>query len=237
MPIPNYNQLSLYEMINFKEASASVQLQSLNLDCLTKRQEGLLIKNADSLYIPGNRTEWFKLKKDYIEGFGDTANFAIIGASYGTRSAGVLDNFLVATLNNKSEWENSPSLIVPQSIAVFTVSLGLNHQEMDQVQALLSQFTTKDPLDLPYECTFGRGFRHQVDFWLQQSLVFELLGSGFVRVKQKARNTIILNVFRNADIGTIRSGFLEFIAYGEIYRLASVSHTQNYKRWHKHPFK
>ena len=171
-------------MVNFKEASASGQLQSLYLDCLAKRQEGLLIKNADSFYIPGSRTEWFKLKKDYIEGFGDTANFAIIGASYGTRSAGILDTFLVGALNNKSEWENSPSLIVPQFVAVFTVSLGLNHSEMDRLQALLSQITTKDVLELPFECTFGRGFKHQVDFWLRQPLVFELLGSGFVRVSQ-----------------------------------------------------
>jgi DNA ligase-4 len=236
-PIPKYIQLSPYEMINFKEAAAATQLQSLYLDCLTKRQEGLLIKNADSFYIPGNRSEWFKLKKDYIEGFGDTANFAIIGASYGTRSAGVLDTFLVGALNNKNEWENSPSLIVPYFIAVFTVTLGLNYREMDQLQALLQPNITKDSLDLPYECVFGRGFRNQVDFWIRQPLVFELLGSGFVRVSKKHCAPFFNIMLRNVVTGIIRCVFREYIASDESYHLPSASLTPNCKKWPNRRFK
>jgi hypothetical protein len=49
-----------------------------------------VIKGVSSAYVPGAEGLWMKLKWDYIEGFGDTATVAVVGARYGVRESGFL---------------------------------------------------------------------------------------------------------------------------------------------------
>ena len=84
-PIPNYIALTGISTVAFGKGSDEGQkkLRKLYAKAVVDRMEGLIIKNTAAPYLPGNRSEWLKLKKDYIEGFGDTAEFAVIGLSYG----------------------------------------------------------------------------------------------------------------------------------------------------------
>jgi ATP-dependent DNA ligase len=44
------------------------------------REEGIMIKNLDSIYVPNERKEkWIKLKPEYIDGIGDTLDLIILG--------------------------------------------------------------------------------------------------------------------------------------------------------------
>jgi DNA ligase-4 len=44
------------------------------------REEGIMIKNVNSTYVPNERkNKWMKLKPEYIEGLGDDLDLLIIG--------------------------------------------------------------------------------------------------------------------------------------------------------------
>jgi len=52
--------------------------------CIINNDEGLLVKQHDSVYIPEDRsTRWLKLKADYFEGLGDSLDVLIVGGYYG----------------------------------------------------------------------------------------------------------------------------------------------------------
>lgn len=66
--------------------------ETSNLDDITsffekaiaRNEEGIIIKQLDSFYVPKERsTSWIKLKGDYVEGIADTLDILIIGAYYG----------------------------------------------------------------------------------------------------------------------------------------------------------
>ncbi|KEY73852.1 hypothetical protein S7711_10132, partial [Stachybotrys chartarum IBT 7711] len=84
---------------------------------IAQRWEGLVLKGCDDPYFSFNRSKSFiKLKKDYIPGLGDTADFVIIGGSRDAREERELGigklwwtAFYLACVENKNEFECSNS--------------------------------------------------------------------------------------------------------------------------------
>lgn len=64
-----------------------------------------MIKDLDSVYTCSRRSwEWVKLKKDYINGLGDTLDVVPIGAFYGVgKRTGFYGSYLLATYNSDME--------------------------------------------------------------------------------------------------------------------------------------
>lgn len=82
-------ELVVRKTIRFDSPSGPKQLQEYLTRAFVKRWEGLILKPCHEPYFPTKlhakkkySSVWIKLKKDYIPGLGDTADFAIIGASY-----------------------------------------------------------------------------------------------------------------------------------------------------------
>ncbi|KAH7125058.1 hypothetical protein B0J13DRAFT_647263, partial [Dactylonectria estremocensis] len=84
--IPGRTDIGSREVINFSSFDAAERLSETFAQAITQRWEGFVLKGCDDTYFSFNRSRPFiKLKKDYIPGLGDTADFVIIG---GRRNAG-----------------------------------------------------------------------------------------------------------------------------------------------------
>ncbi|KAJ3564494.1 hypothetical protein NPX13_g7823 [Xylaria arbuscula] len=87
-----YAELVSRTAINASRSSAVPALRELFAQCIASRGEGLVLK-PDEPYFDFNRTSRrygccnIKLKKEYIQGWGDVGDFAVVGASYNAAKA------------------------------------------------------------------------------------------------------------------------------------------------------
>lgn len=108
---PGYIEFATVCEIDFRSPRALEFLRERFAHGIVQKWEGFVLKPCDGPYLDfvgGRRFEWIKLKKDYIPGLGDTADFAIVGGGYeagrgrerGVKGGG-LTTFFVGALRNK----------------------------------------------------------------------------------------------------------------------------------------
>eukprot|EP00803_Ostreobium_quekettii_P005909 evm.model.scf_59.10 EVM.evm.TU.scf_59.10 scf_59:60347-66969(+) len=90
--------------IQFAKAMVSREVEELEgflNDAVAAGTEGLIVKTLDATYEPSQRSlNWLKLKKDYLEGCGDTFDVVPIGAWHGKgKRKGGYGSFLLAIYN------------------------------------------------------------------------------------------------------------------------------------------
>jgi DNA ligase-4 len=109
--VPGRVDIGSREVLEFSSADAAKQLSEAFARAITERWEGLVLKGCDDPYLSSEEGRSFiKLKKDYIPGLGDTADFAIVG---GRRDAGDAQelrigklwwtSFYIGCMENKGE--------------------------------------------------------------------------------------------------------------------------------------
>eukprot|EP01124_Arcella_intermedia_P024176 TRINITY_DN4012_c0_g1_i3.p1 TRINITY_DN4012_c0_g1~~TRINITY_DN4012_c0_g1_i3.p1 ORF type:complete len:941 (-),score=258.52 TRINITY_DN4012_c0_g1_i3:49-2478(-) len=95
--------------------------------------EGIVVKNLDSVYKPNERKEkWIKLKPEYLEGVGDTLDLLILGGYYGAgvgRRGGTISHFLLGV-------QKGPNLYY----SVARVGSGYSDEELKELQAALAPY-------------------------------------------------------------------------------------------------
>ncbi|EEQ89404.1 DNA ligase (ATP) [Blastomyces dermatitidis ER-3] len=92
-PIDGRAGIAEQEYINFSLSNSQEILRNSFATAISQRWEGLVLKSSEEPYFNIGQQEdsslghWIKMKKDYIPGIGDTADFALIGARYDAREA------------------------------------------------------------------------------------------------------------------------------------------------------
>ncbi|KAI9345551.1 hypothetical protein BDR26DRAFT_856255 [Obelidium mucronatum] len=201
-PIPNFSNVSETRIFKLPAASESFldggssgicggvdvvcsELRKHFLQVCARPAEGLVCKGLNGRYEPGRDTLWMKLKKDYIEGFGDTADFTVVGGSYRhdlteylgiTRKddACLLNLFFVACQTNRGSMNEAPRFVV-----LFDFCAGFSRESL----VFFSKSTT--PIRYPpsaasklsYSIANANAFK--VDFYFDPPLAVEMKGGGF----------------------------------------------------------
>jgi DNA ligase-4 len=128
---PGSAQLAKYQIVCFSNSTAAQDLRGLVAKCITRHDEGLVMKPADEPYFSFRWSGYYsscciKIKKEYFGNFGDIGDFAAIGASYDAQKAMAIGlpnlpwtDFYIGCLENKQDviqWNHSPRFVVITAI-------------------------------------------------------------------------------------------------------------------------
>ncbi|KAK3050959.1 hypothetical protein LTR09_007708 [Extremus antarcticus] len=185
---------SEWKIVNFAEPStARVTLGNQFAASIAERCEGLIMKPCGLPYfaleagVNGRLQTFMKVKKDYIDGLGDEADFAVIGASYNAQQAAKCGfqnmkwtDFHLGCLTNKDDvlrFDARPRFRIVGTIQQDFCIL----RPVLQAANDIGQFCAK-----PYDSSDSSSCQFDVDrppksidVLFDKPFVFEVLGSGF----------------------------------------------------------
>lgn len=231
--IPGRAELVMREEIYFSSPDALKQLQRSLAHAFTQRWEGYVLKPSDEPYFNfvQHRTGgypgcWIKLKKDYITGLGDTADFAVIGAGYDAVEAakkGVRNiswtHFYIGCLRNKEHVVRFGAK--PSYIVVDAFNQSIQKHDLETLNQLgkfrASDLGSAEAMEA-FEVDIEPGLPCKMDLIFREPFVFEVMGSGFD--KPPNRNYFTLRFPRVLKIHWDRD-FKDTVGFDELQEMAA----------------
>ena len=195
--VPGRAELAAQYELNFSSHNGPESLRDHYAHAIASRWEGLVLKPSDEPYFgsdkrrPGDPpTCWLKLKKDYIAGLGDTADFAVVGAGYCVKAAskcGIANlnwtHFHIGCLKNKDAVIHLGA--TPEYVVLDAVNQSLNAKDLRH----LNQHGQFHSLEVgSTDC--AKAFKLEYAAWegpkmtvaFRKPFVFEVMGGGFVKL-------------------------------------------------------
>lgn len=232
MTIPGRAELVMREEISFSSPNAAKQLQRSLAHAFTQRWEGYVLKASDESYFNFAQEStgsyhgcWIKLKKDYITGLGDTADFAVIGAGYDSVEAAKKGarkmrwtHFHIGCLRNKEDvarFGAKPSYVV---VDAFNQSIPRHDMEtLNQLGKFRASDLRSTEAVEAFQFKIEPGLPCKMDVIFREPFVFEVMGSGFDKLPN--RNYFTLRFPRVLKIHWDRD-FKDTVGFDELQEMA-----------------
>ncbi|OAV99744.1 hypothetical protein PTTG_00480 [Puccinia triticina 1-1 BBBD Race 1] len=196
--IPHFSMLVDRKSFDMSRESGKEALRQHYARVIAERHEGLILKTAASVYNDSrSEHKWLKVKKDYIAGYGDTADYAIIGAAWDQnrgRELGVptstYTSWYIGMCDNTLDIERTPGTR-PHFRLIFTfLSYGFTRQQLERANRIAQDAGGETPdisearQDWPFTFEVARDLKKPAVIF-KKPLVFELMGSGFTKRSRK----------------------------------------------------
>lgn len=103
-----------------------------------KSTEGLIVKTLDCTYEPSKRSvNWLKLKKDYLDGLGDSFDLVVIGAWHGKgKRKGVFGSYLLAVYDPVND----------EFQTICKIGTGFSEEDLEKYSQDIRQIQIPQPL-------------------------------------------------------------------------------------------
>ncbi|GAM24471.1 hypothetical protein SAMD00019534_076460 [Acytostelium subglobosum LB1] len=206
-----------FEVSEHKPCQTTADILAHLDGAILNREEGIMIKNLDSIYVPGERKDkWIKIKPEYLDGVGDDLDLVIVGGYYGSgvgRRGGTISHFMLGVRNPEE----------PDNVfySFCKVGSGYSDAELSELQKLLDPhwqpFNTSNP---PRCLQLAEPFREKPDVWIDptRSCALQIKAAQLVPT-EKYRATFTLRFPRVVRIRTDKD-WTECLEYPQLLELA-----------------
>ncbi|ORZ36860.1 hypothetical protein BCR44DRAFT_1061142 [Catenaria anguillulae PL171] len=137
-----------FEILGIRKCSTPAEIVTELQEIYCKMGEGVVVKDPDSVYVPGERPRaWLKVKMDYETELLETMDLVVIGACWGEGRRGkMFSHFLVGLRDpspdgdpEKDEW-----------VSFARVGSGYSRMQLEELHSKLNDFTLEyNPTKLP----------------------------------------------------------------------------------------
>eukprot|EP01061_Rhynchopus_euleeides_P027457 TRINITY_DN44638_c0_g1_i1.p1 TRINITY_DN44638_c0_g1~~TRINITY_DN44638_c0_g1_i1.p1 ORF type:complete len:700 (+),score=286.97 TRINITY_DN44638_c0_g1_i1:42-2102(+) len=170
-----------FQFATGKDCTEEEDIETFLAESLKANCEGLMVKTLtrNSEYTPSRRTyNWLKLKKDYIDGAGDSVDLVPIGAWHGKgKRTGCYSAYLLACYDPESEGFQ----------AICKVGTGFKDEDLTSLTTQLQDHTLSRPA--PY---YQVGSGDDPDVWFADTVVWEVKAADLsISPKHKAAIGIV----------------------------------------------
>lgn len=151
-----------------KEMRDPEEIQEYLMESVRGNCEGLMVKtlDRDATYEPSRRSfNWLKVKKDYLDGMGDSCDLVPIGAYIGKgKRTGVYGGYLLACYDDESGCYQS----------VCKIGTGFSDENLKNFTTQLEATALKAGSEKPLHYTVNDSPLIAPDLWLDATVVWEV---------------------------------------------------------------
>lgn len=221
--------------VDFSSDKAPGKMRTLFATAITHRWEGLVLKPSNESYF-GTRPVssdapargWIKLKKDYIPGLGDSADFAVVGAGYNATRAAQLrcpnlrwTHFHLGCLRNKKEVKEKNARPYIMVIGALDLNLEMTKHLNQHGQFCELPFKTLKSRQDPFIINTSKGVP-SMQVLFRKPFVLDVVGAGFE--KESSRDYFTLRFPRALKVHSDRD-WKDSVSFDELQEMAKVART------------